>query len=45
MDDAIRALTLSRAPSSKIRQVAIARGMASMRQDAGRKNHAGHHDF
>ena len=37
MDEAIRALTLSRAPSSKIRQVAIARGMSSMRQDAGAK--------
>ena len=37
MDDAIRALTLARAPSNKIRRVAMARGMASMRQDAGSK--------
>ena len=37
MDDAIRSLTLTRAPSNKIRRVAMARGMASMRQDAGVK--------
>ena len=37
MDDAIRSLTLARAPSNKIRRVAMARGMASMRQDAGVK--------
>lgn len=37
MDDAIRSLTLTRAPSNKIRRVAMARGMASMRQDAGTK--------
>lgn len=37
MDDAIRSLTLTRAPSNKIRQVAMARGMASMRQDVGAK--------
>ena len=41
MDDAIRSLTLARAPSNKIRQVAMARGMASMRQDAGVKIMAG----
>ncbi len=37
MDDAIRSLTLTRAPSNKIRRVAMARGMASMRQDVGAK--------
>ncbi len=37
MDDAIRSLTLTRAPSNKIRRVAMARGMASMRQDVGSK--------
>ena len=41
MDDAIRSLTLARAPSNKIRRVAMARGMASMRQDAGTKIMAG----
>ena len=41
MDDAIRSLTLARAPSNKIRRVAMARGMASMRQDAGVKIMAG----
>ena len=37
MDDAIRSLTLARAPSNKIRRAAMARGMASMRQDVGAK--------
>jgi len=37
MDDAIRSLTLTRAPSNKIRRVAMARGMISMRQDVGTK--------
>jgi len=41
MDDAIRSLTLARAPSNKIRRVAMARGMTSMRQDAGVKIMAG----
>ncbi len=37
MDDAIRAMTLSRIPSHKIRQAAMARGMTTMRQDAAAK--------
>ena len=37
MDDSIRALTLSRTPSHKIRQAAMERGMISMRQDAAEK--------
>jgi len=37
MDDSIRAMTLSRTPSHKIRQSAIARGMVSMRQDTTTK--------
>jgi len=37
MDDAIRAMTLSRIPSHKIRQAAMARGMMTMRQDAAAK--------
>ena len=37
MDDAIRAMTLSRLPSHKIRQAAMARGMTTMRQDAAAK--------
>jgi type IV pilus assembly protein PilB len=37
MDDAIRAMTLQRVPSTKIRRAAIARGMVSMRQDAASK--------
>ncbi len=37
MDDAIRAMTLSRIPSHKIRQAAMARGMTTMRQDAATK--------
>ncbi len=37
MDDAIRAMTLAHAPSTKIRRAAMARGMVSMRQDAGSK--------
>lgn len=37
MDERVRALTLERAPSSKIRQAALARGMASMREDAAAK--------
>jgi len=41
MDDPIRALTLSRAPTHKIRQAAIERGMVSMRQDAAAKVMAG----
>lgn len=41
MDDALRAMVLQRAPSNKIRQAAMARGMTSMRQDAGAKIMAG----
>jgi len=41
MDDTIRTLTLSRAPSHKISQAAIERGMISMRQDAAAKVMAG----
>jgi len=37
MDDAIRAMTLARIPSHKIRQAAMARGMTTMRQDAAAK--------
>lgn len=37
MDDAIRAMTLQRLPSNKIRRAAITRGMVSMRQDAASK--------
>jgi type IV pilus assembly protein PilB len=37
MDDGIRAMTLNRLPSHKIRQAAMARGMVSMRQDAAAK--------
>ncbi len=37
MDDAIRAMTLGRIPSHKIRQAAMARGMTTMRQDAASK--------
>ena len=37
MDDAIRAMTLGRIPSHKIRQAAMARGMTTMRQDAAAK--------
>ncbi len=37
MDDGIRAMTLSRIPSHKIRQAAMARGMTTMRQDAAAK--------
>ena len=37
MDDAIRAMTLSRIPSHKMRQAAMARGMTTMRQDAAAK--------
>jgi type IV pilus assembly protein PilB len=37
MDDALRAMVLQRQPSNKIRKAAIARGMASMRQDAASK--------
>ncbi len=37
MDDGIRAMTLSRIPSHKIRQAAMARGMQTMRQDAAAK--------
>ena len=37
MDDGIRAMTLSRVPSHKIRQAAMARGMQTMRQDAAAK--------
>ena len=37
MDDGIRAMTLGRIPSHKIRQAAMARGMQTMRQDAAAK--------
>ena len=37
MDDGIRAMTLNRLPSHKIRQAAMARGMVTMRQDAAAK--------
>jgi len=37
MDDGIRAMTLNRVPSHKIRQAAMARGMVTMRQDAAQK--------
>ena len=37
MDDGIRAMTLGRIPSHKIRQAAMARGMTTMRQDAASK--------
>ncbi len=37
MDDGIRAMTLGRIPSHKIRQAAMARGMQTMRQDAATK--------
>ena len=37
MDDGIRAMTLGRIPSHKIRQAAMARGMMTMRQDAAAK--------
>ncbi|MGI4788532.1 MAG: GspE/PulE family protein [Janthinobacterium lividum] len=37
MDDGIRAMTLNRLPSHKIRQAAMARGMTTMRQDAAAK--------
>ena len=37
MDDGIRAMTLGRIPSHKIRQAAMARGMTTMRQDAAAK--------
>ncbi len=37
MDDGIRAMTLGRVPSHKIRQAAMARGMQTMRQDAAAK--------
>ncbi len=37
MDEDIRALTLAHAPSGRIRQAAMARGMAPMRHDAGAK--------
>ena len=37
MDDGIRAMTLGRIPSHKIRQAAMARGMVTMRQDAAAK--------
>ncbi len=37
MDDGIRAMTLERVPSHKIRQAAMVRGMQTMRQDAAAK--------
>ena len=37
MDDGIRAMTLERVPSHKIRQAAMVRGMQTMRQDAAMK--------
>ena len=37
MDDGIRAMTLERVPSHKIRQAAMVRGMQTMRQDAAQK--------
>lgn len=37
MDEEVRAMTLSGATSGKIRQVAMARGMVPMREDAGAK--------
>lgn len=37
VDESVRAQTLARAPASKIRQAALARGMISMRQDAASK--------
>jgi type IV pilus assembly protein PilB len=37
MDDAIRNMVLQRTPSNKIRECAVAHGMASMRQDAAMK--------
>lgn len=37
MDDGIRAMTLGRVPSHKIRQAAMVRGMQTMRQDAAMK--------
>ncbi len=37
MDDGIRAMTLGRVPSHKIRQAAMVRGMQTMRQDAAAK--------
>ena len=37
MDDGLRAMTLERVPSHKIRQAAMVRGMQTMRQDAAMK--------